>query len=247
MPHRPSFSAIACVAIACLFALSAAAQNARQIMRAVDNSDRATLSGNVRPEANGANDRGRVPDGLPLTHMLLQLQRSPLQEQAAAAYVASLYDPASPNYHQWLTASEFGASFGVNPSDLAQIVSWLTSHGFTVNQVYPNGMLIDFSGTAGQIRAAFKTEIHDLSVNGAAHIGNMSRSADSGGTGASRRRHRVAARFHAAPRGPPAQFLQLHLQRHDGICRGAGRLGDDLQFFAGIQRRPSRAKARPSW
>ena len=173
MPHRPSFSAIACVVIACLFALSAAAQNARQIMRAVDDSDRATLSGNVRPEANGANDRGRVPDGLPLTHMLLQLQRSPQQEQAAAAYVASLYDPASPNYHQWLTASEFGASFGVNPSDLAQIVSWLTSHGFTVNQVYPNGMLIDFSGTAGQIRAAFKTEIHDLSVNGAAHIGNM--------------------------------------------------------------------------
>ena len=40
--------------------------------------------------------------------------------------------------------------------------------------VYENGVLIDFSGTAGQVRAAFHTEIHQLNVKGAKHIANMS-------------------------------------------------------------------------
>ena len=40
--------------------------------------------------------------------------------------------------------------------------------------VYPNGTLIDFSGTARQIRETFHTEIHRLVVNGARHVANMS-------------------------------------------------------------------------
>ena len=34
-------------------------------------------------------------------------------------------------------------------------------------------MMIDFSGNAGQVRNAFHTEIHNLNVNGVAHIANM--------------------------------------------------------------------------
>ena len=46
--------------------------------------------------------------------------------------------------------------------------------GFSVNQVYSSGVMIDFSGTAGQVRNTFKTEMHSLSVKGAVHIANMS-------------------------------------------------------------------------
>src|SRR5208282_910882 len=65
------------------------------------------------------------------------------------------------------------AQFGPAASDIQTITGWLQRHGFTVNLVYPNGMVIDFSGTAGQIRTTFRTEIHNLSVNGVAHIANM--------------------------------------------------------------------------
>jgi len=41
------------------------------------------LSGNTRPEANAANDRGRVADNLPMEHMMLQLRRPAAQEQGA--------------------------------------------------------------------------------------------------------------------------------------------------------------------
>jgi hypothetical protein len=46
------------------------------------------------------------------------------------------------------------------------------ARGFQVNSVYPNRMMIDFSGAAGLVKAAFHTEIHRLDVNGAAHIAN---------------------------------------------------------------------------
>src|SRR5208337_2265566 len=50
---------------------------------------------------------------------------------------------------------------------------WLQSDGFQVNVVYPSGMLIGFSGSAGQGRQAFRTEIHDLEVRGVKHMANM--------------------------------------------------------------------------
>jgi hypothetical protein len=57
------------------------------ITQPVDETNLATLAGNIRPEANAVNDRGRVPDAMPIDHMLLQLRRAPQQEQAAEAFV----------------------------------------------------------------------------------------------------------------------------------------------------------------
>ena len=54
------------------------------------------------------------------------------------------------------------------------MTEWLAAQGFTVNLVYPNQVLVDFTGTAGQVRRALHTEIHHLSVNGRSHIANMS-------------------------------------------------------------------------
>jgi hypothetical protein len=131
------------------------------------------LAGNTRPEAqNAANDRGRVDDAMPMPHLMLQLRRPAAQEEALAKLIDQLHDPSAPNYHHWLTANDIGAQFGPAASDIAAATNWLTQHGFTVNTVYPNGMAIEFSGTAGQIRSAFHTEIHNLSVNGAAHFAN---------------------------------------------------------------------------
>ena len=133
-----------------------------------------TLRGNTRPEAKAKNDRGRVSDDLTLDHMMLQLQRTPEQEQALQQFIKEIHDPTSPLFHHWITAAEFGQRYGVAPADVARVTDWLESQGFKVNLVYPNQMVIDFTGSAGQIRQAFHTEIHHLLVNGQAHIANMS-------------------------------------------------------------------------
>ncbi len=144
------------------------------ITQSVDEANLVTLQGNTRPEANAGYDRGRAADDFPMEHMLLQLKRSPQQERDLQQFMEQLTDPSSPNFHHWLTAKEFGDRYGVSPQDRSAIKAWLQSHNFKVNVDYQNGVLLDFSGTAGQVREAFHTEIHQLEVNGEKHFANLS-------------------------------------------------------------------------
>ena len=165
----------------CLLAIAApvmvvtaqsAAPTAR-IVSAIDASHLVSLPGNVHPSANAQNDRGPVSAQLAMEGLTLVLSRGAEQQAAFDAFVASQYDSSSPNFHQWLTPAQIGERFGPAQSDIAQVSGWLSSQGFTVKSVSQDRMTIDFSGTAGQVRSAFHTEIHNLSVNGAAHIANM--------------------------------------------------------------------------
>src|SRR5947209_2482574 len=139
---------------------------ARSVLtRAIDESRLISLGGNTRPEVNAANDRGPVADDMPLEHVLLQLRRSPDQDQALEQFIEELHDPNSPNFHKWLTAKEFGERCGVAKQDLDMVTTWLVSMSFAVNGVYPD-LTIDFSVTARAIREAVRTQIDHLFVIG---------------------------------------------------------------------------------
>ncbi len=143
------------------------------ITQAINERNLVPLRGNTRPEANPQNDRGAVADELPMTHMLLQLRRPPEQETALEQFLNELQDPQSANFHRWLSPQQFGQNFGLAQQDLDVVTQWLQSHGFNVNFVYPSRMLIDFSGTAGQVREGLHTEIHHFEVRGEPHIANV--------------------------------------------------------------------------
>jgi len=71
------------------FAQVAVGQAQPQITQPVSEGNLVVLSGNTRPEAkNTANDRGKVADGMPMQHMLLQLRRPAAQEQATLIAVS---------------------------------------------------------------------------------------------------------------------------------------------------------------
>jgi subtilase family serine protease len=146
----------------------------RLVTRNIDEHHLVRLSGNVRPEMKPGNDRGLASDDLQLRHMYLQLRRSSERQTAAEQLVQQLHDPQSPMYHKWLTADEVADRFGPSDDDVKAVTDWLTSHGFTVHGIYPANGVIDFSGSAGDIRKAFHTEIHNLSVGGKHHIANAS-------------------------------------------------------------------------
>ncbi len=143
-----------------------------RIRSAIDESARVTLRGNTRPEATLSHDLGQVEDSLPMEHMQLLLKRSPERQTALDAYTESLSDKNSRNFHKWLTPEQFGANYGVAQQDIDAVTAWLTTHGFTVNTVYPNRTLIDFSGSAAQVREAFSTEIHRYQAGVISHIAN---------------------------------------------------------------------------
>jgi hypothetical protein len=156
--------------LACAQGFDSTTHSRPLITQRIDEAKRVPLAGNTRPETNAANDRGKVADDFPMAHMMLQLKRPPEQEQALQQFIEGLQTKGSANFHQWITAQEFGERFGLAKQDLDAITGWLESHGFTVNVVYPSGMVIDFSGTAGQVREAFQTEIqthcqHQRSAN----------------------------------------------------------------------------------
>jgi hypothetical protein len=145
-----------------------------RIVDRIDESQLVTLKGNTHPAANLGNDRGRVSPDLRMSDLILVLSRSPEQQAAFEKFVAAQYDSTSPDFHHWLSPQEVGQKFGPSETDIATISNWLTGHGFSVNEVTNDHMSIRFSGTAAQVESAFHTEIHNLSVKGAAHIGNMS-------------------------------------------------------------------------
>jgi subtilase family serine protease len=145
---------------------------ASRVVLPVDDGARVTLGGNVRPEASSARDLGPVSDSLPLDHMQLLLARSPEQQRDLEDYLAALNDRNSPGFHRWLTPEEFGDRFGVSDADIDAVHQWLAGHSLTVNSVYPSRMMLDFSGTAAQVRAAFAVEMHAYDVDGQRHIAN---------------------------------------------------------------------------
>src|SRR5579863_363127 len=172
IPRLPRHSAPVAIFAALLLAPSLTIAAQPQIHDRIDESHRVTLAGNTRPEANAHNDLGAVDDSMPLEHMQLLLRRPENLQQQLDAFTESLTDKSSPNYHHWLTADEFGSRFGVAQPDIDTITGWLTVHGFAVNTVYPSRMVIDFSGTAAQVREAFSAEIHAYQAHGARHFAN---------------------------------------------------------------------------
>ncbi len=144
------------------------------VTQAVNDGKLIKLSGNTRRAANAANDRGQVAESRQFQHILLLLNRPAEREAALQKYLAQLTDASSPSFHQWLNAKQVGEKFGPANADVAMVREWLTGYGFTVHSVSPTRDLIDFSGTERQIKAAFHTEIHHLSVHGQNHMANMS-------------------------------------------------------------------------
>jgi subtilase family serine protease len=163
------------IAIALLVPKGAFAGSPRTVITGpVDESRLVTLLGNT-PVVDAQSDLGRVSDTLQLDHLLLVLKRAPEVQADLQRLIDAMHQPGSPQYHHWLTATQLGKRFGVSAGDSDIITRWLKSHGFTVNLVHRNRILIDFSGSAGQVREAFHTELHNIVLaNGEQHIANTS-------------------------------------------------------------------------
>ena len=68
--------------------------------------------------------------------------------------IRELYDPASPNYHNYLSVDEFTARFGPTQADYDEVVAWANAQGLTVTRTTPNRHLIDVSATVDDINRA---------------------------------------------------------------------------------------------
>src|SRR5215470_2968821 len=157
-----AFCVIAAAAAFCAlaFAPRASAQTPKRLVtQAVDDHELATLKGNVHPLARAEFDRGIVDDNEAMNRILLLLKRSDAQETALQLLMEEQQTAGSPNFHKWLTPAEFGKQFGPSDEDVQAVTDWLASQGFQGVKIGAGRTVIEFSGTVGQVRNAFHTEI----------------------------------------------------------------------------------------
>lgn len=143
-----------------------------RIARAIDNSQVSEVRNNVHPLAQPQYDHGRVRDSLTLPRITIAFKPSASQQANLNTLLAELQNSSSPEYHKWLTPDQFADQFGLSQADISKVVSWLSSQGFTVDHVARSRRWVTFSGTAGQVQAAFHAEIHSYVVNGVPHYAN---------------------------------------------------------------------------
>ncbi len=87
-----------------------------------------------------------------------------LGDQAAlSALRARQQDPASPDYHRWLTPEQFGERFGQSAEVYERAARWLEAEGFAVTR-FPNRSFVEAQGTSAQVRQALS--VHLMQVEG---------------------------------------------------------------------------------
>ncbi len=94
---------------------------------------------------------------------------APANLAALQDFIASTVDPASPNYHQFLTPAQFAARFGQPAGVVRRVVSQLQAMGLSVTKIWDNKLLISVKGTNAQLANAFGTSIHSFVENGASY------------------------------------------------------------------------------
>lgn len=130
------------------------------------------IANSTHPLAKTSLEAGRVESSRSLGRMLLLLQPTSAQEAALEALLSEQQNPRSPQFHQWLTAAEFGARFGVTDVDLAPITAWLAQNGFSEIRVAPGRRAIEFTGSVSQAEAALQTEFHYYKVGANLYFAN---------------------------------------------------------------------------
>ena len=164
----PRVSAIILVSVSA----SALVAQPDRITAAIDARRPVVVRGSVPVQAQARFDRGAVRPDFQLGNITLMLKPTAAQQAALEELLAEQQDPASPNYHNWLTPETYADRFGSSAADLDRIAAWLRSEGFAVTYTARGRDFISFSGTAGQVQAALRTEIHRYQVGSEAHFAN---------------------------------------------------------------------------
>lgn len=106
----------------------------------------------------------------PLDRIVMVLE--PRDRAALERFLASQHDPASPDFHRWLTPEQFGERFGAPRREVDRVVAWLGAQGFAVEEATAGRTAIVFSGRAGQVERVFGTRMALFEHEGEPHLAN---------------------------------------------------------------------------
>jgi subtilase family serine protease len=94
---------------------------------------------------------------LPGTNELYLAIGLPLRnEEALDALLRELYDPASTNFHKFLTSQDFTARFGPSEQDYHEVMRFAEANGLRVVGTHSNRSVLDVRGSVASVEQAFQ-------------------------------------------------------------------------------------------
>ncbi len=102
-----------------------------------------------------------TPKGrLAATHQLHLAIGLPLRDPAGLdAFLADLYNPASPNYRHYLTPQQVTERFGPTTNDYEAVKNFARTNSLTVTTEYGNRLVLDVTGPASAVEKAFHIQL----------------------------------------------------------------------------------------
>ncbi|QBB70289.1 hypothetical protein ELE36_07895 [Pseudolysobacter antarcticus] len=167
-------NALACLLLLAFGFSTVAMAQVRDLVRgSVDSNNVVRLSESKVSWASAENDLGALDEATVLQALSVNLKRSAMRQAAFESLLQEQQDPASVNFHAWLTPQQVGEKFGASANDIQAITDWLQAQGLHVDRVANSRMSISFSGSAANVKAAFGTELHRYRVNGETRIATV--------------------------------------------------------------------------
>jgi subtilase family serine protease len=136
-----------------------------------DQNQRSLLSGNTLPLIQQAHLM-QATDATQQLNLSIGLQLRNSSE--LDSLLSAIYDPQSPQYHQYLTPDQFNQLFAPTSDQVQQVVSYLQGQGLTVTSVAPNNLLIDATGSAAQAQQSFNIQINNYQLGKQTFYANAS-------------------------------------------------------------------------
>jgi subtilase family serine protease len=124
----------------------------------VHGAEMQTLQGHVLPVLKSLPPTGP----LPATDRLNLAISLPLRNPAAlSSLLQQIYDPANPNYHHYLTPSQFTEKFGPTEQDYQAVIAFAKANHLEVTTLHPNRLLLDVTGSVADVEKALHVTLHN--------------------------------------------------------------------------------------
>jgi hypothetical protein len=87
-------------------------------------------------------------------HLNLAIGLPLRNRESLTTLLQQIYDPASPNYHHYLTPKQFTEMFGPTEQDYQALIGFAKANGLSVTATHPNRALLDVNGSVANIETA---------------------------------------------------------------------------------------------
>jgi len=124
-----------------------------RFLHAANVAPRKSLAGHVPEVVSRLNPNGRLAGA---TKLRLAIGLPLRNQDILSNLLEATYDPASPQYHHYLSSDEFIEKFGPTPEDYQKVIDFAKVSGFNIISTHNDRMLVDVTAAVADVERAFQ-------------------------------------------------------------------------------------------